>query len=86
MINGKLQTSSIDVYLALEFCAGGDLHALRGQMTAAQIRQLIAQTVLGVQYLHDLNVWHRDLKSANLLLKVHQGRQVVKIADLGAAP
>lgn len=49
MVGGKLQTSSIDVYLALEFCAGGDLHALRGQMTAQQIRHLIAQTVMGVQ-------------------------------------
>ena len=49
-----------------------------------QVRQLVLQLVQGVQYLHDLSVWHRDLKSANCLLKNEAGRTVVKIADLGA--
>lgn len=43
------------------------------------------QLLEGVQYLHSLQVWHRDLKSANLLLKMHEGHQIVKIADLGSA-
>jgi serine/threonine protein kinase len=86
LVQGKLQHTSIDVYLALELCTAGDLHALKGQMTAKQIQQLIAQIVSGVQYLHSLKVWHRDLKSANILLTVQDGRQVLKIADLGAAP
>jgi serine/threonine protein kinase len=84
MIHGKLQSSSIDVYLALEHCAAGDLHALQGQMAPAMVQSLLSQLVAGVQYLHDLHVWHRDLKSANLLLKMHEGVQTVKIADLGA--
>ena len=85
MINGKLQSSSIDVYLALEFCEAGDLHALRGQMTPAMVQHLVGQLVAGVQYLHNLQVWHRDLKSANCLLTLHEGVQLLKIADLGSA-
>jgi serine/threonine protein kinase len=82
MVNGKLQSSSIDVYLALEHCAT-DLHALQGQMEPAMVKQLMQQLISGVQYLHELQVWHRDLKSANLLMKMHEGVQTVKIADLG---
>jgi serine/threonine protein kinase len=84
MVNGKLTSVSVDVYLALEYCDGGDLHVLKGQLSASQIQSLMHQLLSGVSYMHNLNVWHRDLKSANVLLSVHEGQHVAKIADLGA--
>lgn len=83
-MNGTLQSSSIDVYLALEYCDGGDLHALKGQLSSTQIQNLMNQLLAGVSYMHELNVWHRDLKSANVLLRVHEGQYMAAIADLGA--
>lgn len=84
LVDGQLQSSSIDVYLALEYCNGGDLHALMGQLSEAQIQSLMHQLLTGVSYMHALNVWHRDLKSANVLLRVHEGQYIAAIADLGA--
>lgn len=84
LVGGKLVRSGIDVYLVMEHCGGGDLHELRGQLTAGQIRSLMHQLLTAVQYMHGLNVWHRDLKSANVLLTVHEGRHIAKVADLGA--
>jgi mitogen-activated protein kinase 1/3 len=83
MIAGKMQNTSIDVYLALELCEAGDLHAFKGQMSPSLIQRLLAQILSGVQYLHELSVWHRDLKSANVLMTMHEGMQIAKIADLG---
>lgn len=83
MVGGKLVRSGIDVYLVMEHCGGGDLHELRGQLTASQIRSLMHQLLTAVEYMHGLNVWHRDLKSANVLLTVQEGRHIAKIADLG---
>eukprot|EP00892_Ulva_mutabilis_P011340 jgi/Ulvmu1/8579/UM045_0021.1 len=85
LVNGSLVRSGIDVYLVMEHCGGGDLHELRGQLTASQIRGLMHQLLKAVQYMHGLNVWHRDLKSANVLLTVHEGRHIAKVADLGSA-
>jgi serine/threonine protein kinase len=43
--------------------------------------KLFNQIVNGVQYIHSKGVIHRDLKSANILLKGN----TVKIADFGFA-
>lgn len=85
LVNGNLVRSGVDVYLVMEHCGGGDLHELRGQLTASQIRGLMHQLLSAVQYMHGLNVWHRDLKSANVLLTVYEGRHIAKVADLGTA-
>eukprot|EP00210_Caulerpa_lentillifera_P002311 g2218.t1 len=83
--NGELVPCSIDLYLAMEYGAGGDLHNLRGQMSEQDVKRLMWQILTAVEYLHSQNVWHRDLKSANILLNVEDGQRVCKIADFGSA-
>ena len=58
---------SIDLYMAFEIADGGDLFELRGEMSAAEVRSLMRQLAGAVKYLHDVGVWHRDIKSANTL-------------------
>lgn len=84
MVQGELVSCSMDVYLALEHCGAGDLHQLTGQLSPGEIRDVMWQLTCGALYMHDVGVWHRDLKSANILLLVRDGRTIVKIADLGA--
>ena len=54
--------------MAFEIAAdGGDPFELRGEMSAAEVRSLMRQLAGAVKYLHDVGVWHRDIKSANTL-------------------
>jgi len=83
--NGELIPCSIDLYLAMEYAGGGDLHKLRGQLSEHDVRRLMWQILTAVEYLHSQHVWHRDLKTANVLLTVENGQRVCKIADFGSA-
>ena len=69
----------------MEYAGGGDLHKLRGQLSEQDVRRLMWQLLTTVEYLHSQNVWHRDLKSANVLLTVENGQRVCKVADFGSA-
>jgi NIMA (never in mitosis gene a)-related kinase 1/4/5 len=50
--------------------------------TEAQIIDYFAQICLGVKYLHDRNLLHRDLKADNVFLSKNN---FVKLGDLGCA-
>ena len=45
-----------------------------------EIKAILRQLLEGVHYLHSINIFHRDIKSANILLN-DQGD--VKLADFG---
>eukprot|EP01103_Thecamoeba_quadrilineata_P014656 TRINITY_DN4410_c0_g1_i2.p1 TRINITY_DN4410_c0_g1~~TRINITY_DN4410_c0_g1_i2.p1 ORF type:complete len:489 (-),score=46.26 TRINITY_DN4410_c0_g1_i2:287-1753(-) len=70
------------VWVVMEYCDGGTLNQLVSQVNLCegQIALICKQVLLGLEYLHNLQRVHRDLKSDNILLNVSG---VVKIADLG---
>ena len=82
---GRLTPTSIDLYLATEYCDRGDLFSLRGQLAEGEARSIMWQLLCAVRYLHANGVWHRDIKSANVLLTVRDGVRAIKLADLGSA-
>ncbi|WIA12477.1 hypothetical protein OEZ85_012512 [Tetradesmus obliquus] len=82
---GALVPTSLDLYLALEFCDQGDLYHMRGQLSESEVRAIMLQLLTAVQYLHRNGVWHRDIKSANILMTYTNGVRHVKLADLGSA-
>lgn len=49
------------------------------------IRHVAHGIAFGMQHVHSYNVLHRDLKSANILMKKTEREWVVKIADFGFA-
>ena len=82
----KLRAVSIDVYLSFEYAEGGDIYALRGQLSEKEVRGLILQAVEATRYLHSVGIWHRDIKSANTLLGRHRhGGRIIKLCDFGSA-
>ena len=73
-----------NLYLVMEYLAGGDLHALlkRVGFLEEQLASIyLAEIVLGLEYLHEvLGIVHRDLKPENVLLST-SGH--IKLTDFG---
>ncbi|XP_073004603.1 probable serine/threonine protein kinase IRE isoform X1 [Typha latifolia] len=72
-----------NLYLVMEYLNGGDLYSLLrnlGCLEEEMARTYIAEVVLALEYLHSLNVIHRDLKPDNLLIS-RDGH--IKLTDFG---
>lgn len=71
------------LYLVMEYLAGGDLMTLlirRDILTELESRFYIAETVLAVESIHQMNFIHRDLKPDNVLID-NDGH--IKLSDFG---
>ena len=72
-------------YLVMELVEGVDLGKLVrrcGPLKVADACELIRQSASGIQYAHDQDVIHRDVKPSNLMLA---NDSMVKVLDLGLA-
>lgn len=68
--------------LVMEHMEKGSLYDVLGQTTLSpdQQKQVALDIARGLLYLHSEGIWHRDLKSANILLDAHYK---AKITDFG---
>ena len=48
------------------------------------MQQLLWQMLHAIKYLHDTGVWHRDIKTSNVLLTTEDGRRIVKVSMQGS--
>jgi len=85
----KIDTISIlvslqrSLYLVMEYVEGGDLGTLIkniGSLPLDLARMYFAETVLALEYIHNLGIIHRDLKPDNLLI-TSDGH--IKVTDFG---
>uniref|UniRef100_A0A0E0LKG9 non-specific serine/threonine protein kinase n=1 Tax=Oryza punctata TaxID=4537 RepID=A0A0E0LKG9_ORYPU len=71
--------------IVTEFMRGGSifdfLYNFRGTFQLPDVLRIASDVSKGMNYLHQINIVHRDLKTANLLMD----DQVVKVADFGVA-
>uniref|UniRef100_A0A8C6PTL6 Serine/threonine-protein kinase ULK3 n=1 Tax=Nothobranchius furzeri TaxID=105023 RepID=A0A8C6PTL6_NOTFU len=78
------QWDSENIYLILEWCSGGDLSRFirsRRILPESVVRRFLQQIASALQYLHERNISHLDLKPQNVLLS----GSVLKLADFGFA-
>ena len=69
-------------YFAMDYMPGGDLFGLLSNMIVPQktIQLISAEVILGLHYLHSINIIHKDLKPENILIS-KEGH--FKITDFG---
>ena len=71
--------------LVTEFMHGGSMLSFLHKNAPLKLSQIVKYSIgvaLGLDYLHKINIVHRDVKTANLLMDEND---VVKIADFGVA-
>ncbi|XP_044480260.1 serine/threonine-protein kinase STY46-like isoform X2 [Mangifera indica] len=72
--------------IVTEFMSGGSMYDLlqkqKGGFKLPSLLRIGIDVSMGMNYLHQNNIIHRDLKAANLLMDEHG---VVKVADFGVA-
>ncbi|XP_068078604.1 serine/threonine-protein kinase Nek4-like isoform X1 [Danio rerio] len=75
-------------YIVMEYCAGGDLgnrmniQKVKSFFEEEQILDWLVQICLALQYIHEKNVLHRDLKPQNIFL-TEEG--YINIGDFGCS-
>ncbi|KAJ3570267.1 hypothetical protein NP233_g4516 [Leucocoprinus birnbaumii] len=75
------------IFMVMEYCPGGPVQwateAREPILRLEQIRRIMRDVVVGLEYLHSLGIIHRDIKPSNLLYS--QDRTIVKIIDFGVS-
>jgi len=78
--------SSVDsIFIVMEYVEHdlkGLLEDITRPFTVSEVKCLLSQLIMGMEYLHDNWILHRDIKTSNLLLNNHG---ILKIADFGLA-
>jgi len=77
-----------NLYMVLEFCKGGSLMQLQPGQTVEpvsedQARHFFRQIILAVEYLHENDIAHCDLKPDNILIM--EDKRTCKICDFGVS-
>ncbi|XP_066558131.1 serine/threonine-protein kinase ULK3 isoform X2 [Amia ocellicauda] len=78
------QWDSENIYLIMEWCSGGDLSRFirsRRLLSERVARSFLQHLASALQFLHEKNISHLDLKPQNILLS----NGVLKLADFGFA-
>ncbi|XP_021349769.1 serine/threonine-protein kinase Nek4-like isoform X2 [Mizuhopecten yessoensis] len=75
------------LFIAMQYCEGGDLYNKlkenKGQaLEERQVVEWFVQIAMALQYMHERNILHRDLKTQNIFLTKSK---IIKVGDLGIA-
>ncbi len=68
----------------MEYANAGDLkNHIKSNPRSPELKRFLREVLLGLEYLHDHGIIHRDLKAQNILLTDRVGKLTAKISDFG---
>eukprot|EP01133_Synstelium_polycarpum_P002489 gene2489-2832_t len=78
----RYEKNDEEIWMVMEYMDGGTIKEAISNFTFTEkyVAYIIKQILHGLEYLHSLNIAHRDLKSANIMLN---SKAEVKIIDFG---
>lgn len=80
------QTAEQRLYIAMEYVNGESLRDLRKlALPMSVVIDLICQLLDALGHAHARGIVHRDLKSENVLVRMRDGKLLVKLVDFGLA-
>lgn len=83
----EVVTSSQNTYIVMELLSGGELFQRivdQGCFSEKDAAALFAQIILSMDYLHSMNIVHRDVKPENILYVASKSNDI-KLIDFGYA-
>jgi len=83
----EVVTAKENTYIVMELLSGGELYnriVEKGCYPEAEAADLFAQILLSIDYLHSLNIVHRDVKPENILF-ISTDSSDMKLIDFGYA-
>ncbi|KAJ5072745.1 ovarian-specific serine/threonine-protein kinase lok-related [Anaeramoeba ignava] len=78
--------NSVNLFLILELCQGGDLgQQIKqfGNYDETNSKIIFQQIMSAISYIHDKNIAHRDMKPENILLISQDNTTSIKLTDFG---
>jgi len=83
----EVVTTDDYTYIIMELLSGGELFNRivdRGQFPEKEAQELFSQILLSMEYLHNMNIVHRDVKPENILYCLQESNDI-KLIDFGYA-
>jgi serine/threonine protein kinase len=81
----RAELSATKPYFVMEYCEGGSLRGLVGNVGWRTTATVVLQAAHGLLGIHSVGGFHRDVKPENILLALAKQGYIAKIGDLGLA-
>ena len=78
----EVYETSINIYLVLEHCSGGDLYT-RVPYSEKDSAKIVGKLLSAISHMHRHNVTHRDLKFENIMFESEEPDAEIKLIDFG---
>ncbi len=79
----EVYETSINIYLVLEQCSGGDLYSRVPYSEKDSVKLIGKLFISAIAYMHKHNISHRDLKSENIMFENKTLDAEIKLIDFG---